>query len=95
MPSPTTPQIGQISDGSIITSVCWRSNIPLPRSTNEKHIAENFTVTDFTLTPEDMKEMDERAKNGKRRRYPKEALGFDDEFDYSYNQCWPKYDDQS
>jgi len=35
--------------------------------------------------------IDQRALNGKRFRLKEEhGLGFTDEFDYSYEGCWPK-----
>lgn len=64
--------------------------IPLPGSNNEQHIYENIAINDFTLTEDEMAEIDLRAKSGKRERYPKEIIGFQDEFDFSYEECWPK-----
>jgi diketogulonate reductase-like aldo/keto reductase len=57
--------------------------VPLPGSKNPQHIKENLQV-DFTLSDEDMRKMDDRAKKGERHRY-----SFD-EFGYTYEQCWPK-----
>lgn len=63
--------------------------IPLPGSKNEKHIRENISIDDFTLTEDEMSEIDKRAKEGERERFTKETIGFEDEFDFSYEQCWP------
>jgi diketogulonate reductase-like aldo/keto reductase len=65
--------------------------MPLPKSTNEERIGENIQVNDFTLSEEEMQEIDERAADGTRRRYSKEFLGFSDEFDLSYEECWPMH----
>lgn len=64
--------------------------IPLPGSKNKQHMLENITVTDFTLSKDEMEEIDQRAKGGERQRVNKEDAGFSDEFDFSYEQCWPK-----
>lgn len=64
--------------------------MPLPSSTSENHMRENMDVMDFTLTADEMKEIDQRAKTGERKRCTKERIGFNDEFDFSYNECWPK-----
>lgn len=64
--------------------------MPLPGSKNERHIRENMEVTDFMLSMEEMEEIDERARQGKRERFTKETIGFEDEFDFSYEQCWKK-----
>lgn len=61
--------------------------IPLPASRNPIHMTINKDVMDFTLSQEDMSAIDARAKAGKREKI--NGLGFDDEFDYSYEQCWP------
>ncbi len=58
--------------------------IPLPGSKNEKHIQQNIDIMNFSLTNEEMAAIDQRAENGKRARMSS------DEFDYSYEQCWPK-----
>ncbi|HEY5235651.1 MAG TPA: aldo/keto reductase [Rhabdochlamydiaceae bacterium] len=63
--------------------------VPLPGSKNEKHMLENMAVSDFILSSEDMKEIDQRAKRGERERFNKNAIGFADEFDFSYEECWP------
>jgi len=58
--------------------------MPLPASKNKKHIQENLDIMDFILSAEDMKQIDERAKQGQRERYP--SL---DEYDFTYAECWP------
>lgn len=58
--------------------------IPLPNSQNEKHLRENFDIANFSLTDEEMQSIDNRAKKGSRTR-----VSFD-EFDYTYEQVWPK-----
>jgi 2,5-diketo-D-gluconate reductase B len=63
--------------------------IPLPGSKNEKHQYENIHVFDFTLSDEEMEEIDRKAVVGKRERFTKEIFGFQDEFDFSYEECWP------
>ncbi|MBA3721888.1 MAG: aldo/keto reductase [Parachlamydiaceae bacterium] len=65
--------------------------IPLPGSKNKKHMQKNLEVNDFTISAADMKEIDERAGIGKRERITEDiGLGFTDEFDFSYEACWPK-----
>lgn len=64
--------------------------IPLPGSKNQEHMVENLDVMDFDLSDDEMASMDERAKLGSRERITLEdGLGFADEFDFSYQQCWP------
>lgn len=63
--------------------------MPLPNSKNEVHISENMQAVDFLLSMEEMEQIDQRAKIGKRTRYAKEIFGFTDEFDFSYEECWP------
>lgn len=64
--------------------------IPLPGSQNKKHILENLDISDFLLSEEEMQKLDHRASKGKRFRLNLEhGLGFSDEFDFSYEQCWP------
>lgn len=58
--------------------------LPLPSSSNKKHIQENMNIFDFSLSQNEMDAIDARAKAGKRERY-----GLD-EFDYTYEQVWPK-----
>lgn len=65
--------------------------IPLPGSQNKQHIQENFDVFDFALSQEEMAGIDKIAKKGKRERFTKDmGLGFADEFDFTYEECWPK-----
>lgn len=64
--------------------------IPLPGSKNEIHIRNNLDVTDFMLSKEEMEQIDSKAVVGSRRRFEKAQAGFEDEFDFSYDQCWPK-----
>lgn len=58
--------------------------LPLPNSKNEKHLKQNLDIMNFSLTNEEMAAIDKRARKGNRTR-----VSFD-EFDYSYEQCWPK-----
>ncbi len=65
--------------------------LPLPGSKNIGHIQGNIHVMDFALSDADMQEIDERARHGERMRITLEDdMGFTDEFDFSYEQCWPK-----
>ncbi|MBP7075141.1 MAG: aldo/keto reductase [Rhabdochlamydiaceae bacterium] len=65
--------------------------IPLPGSKNANHIRENLDVTNFVLSKEDMVKIDQRALSGTRFRLKEEhGLGFTDEFDFSYEECWPR-----
>lgn len=64
--------------------------VPLPGSKSAQHIRDNFSIMDFTLTSEDMEMIDKRAKNGQRQRVTVEMIGWADEFDFSYQECWPK-----
>ena len=65
--------------------------IPLPGSKNPNHIQENFDVMDFILSEKEMEEINEKARLGKREGVTLEkGVGFTDEFDFSYKQCWPK-----
>ena len=63
--------------------------VPLSNSKNATHIQEGRDVLDFELSVEEMNTIDNQAKQGKRQRYPKEVLGFTDEFEFSYEECWP------
>lgn len=77
----------QIAIKWIIQNGC----IPLPGSKNPKHIKENIDVMDFMLTEEEMNLINERARKGQRERVTLDmGAGFADEFDYSYEECWPK-----
>jgi 2,5-diketo-D-gluconate reductase B len=65
--------------------------IPLPGSKSETHIKENFNSLNFSLSSEEMEQIDHRAALGKRCRVTHDfGLGFCDEFDLSYEECWPK-----
>ncbi len=65
--------------------------IPLPGSKTPKHIQENINLMDFVLSEEEMKEINKSASLGERERVTLEAgVGFTDEFDFSYEECWPK-----
>lgn len=64
--------------------------LPLPGSKNPEHIRQNLEISDFSLTHEEMEEIDQQAKNGERERVTEETgVGFTDEFDFSYEECWP------
>jgi 2,5-diketo-D-gluconate reductase B len=63
--------------------------IPLPGSKDEKHMCDNIDIWDFSLSDEEMEEINRGAKAGKRERFTKEVYGFEDEFDFSYDECWP------
>ncbi len=63
--------------------------IPLPGSKTLHHIQENFDISTFRLTEEEMESINSRAFRGKRYRLTGKH-GFADEFDYSYEECWPK-----
>lgn len=64
--------------------------ISLPGSKNQAHMKENLDILNFALTREEMDEIDARAKVGARERLNKGGLGFTDEFDFTYEECWPK-----
>jgi len=64
--------------------------LPLPASKSTQHRQENLQVHDFRLTGGEMHEINERARRGKRIRFTTQMIGFEDQFDYSYAQCWPK-----
>lgn len=65
--------------------------IPLPNSKNKQHMLQNMDIMDFTLSREEMEAINQRAKVGKRERVTENfGLGFTDEFDFSYEECWPK-----
>lgn len=64
--------------------------LPLPMSRNREHIAQNMASLDFNLSETDMQRIDENARKGERFRLTATSgLGFTDEFDYTYEQCWP------
>lgn len=65
--------------------------VPLPGSQNSAHIKQNLDSLNFTLSEADMDAINVRARNGERERVTTVAgLGFTDEFDFSYEECWPK-----
>ena len=64
--------------------------IPLPGSKKETHMQQNLDIMNFSLSDNDMHEINQRAKAGTRFRLTLEhGLGFADEFDFSYEECWP------
>ncbi len=64
--------------------------MPLPGSQNQAHIRQNIDSLNFTLSAADMHLINERARNGVRQRVTAATeLGFTDEFDFSYEECWP------
>lgn len=63
--------------------------LSLPGSRNPVHMQQNFTLWDFSLSKEEMEKIDAQGLHGERERAVGIGLGFDDEFDYSYEQCWP------
>lgn len=64
--------------------------IPLPGSKSAEHMKQNRDIGDFVLSNEDMEEINFRAAKGRRERVTEEAgVGFTDEFDFSYEECWP------
>ncbi len=64
--------------------------LPLPGSQNEQHILENGNIFDFSLSSKEMEKIDQRAVKGNRWRLKEETgFGFTDEFDFSYEDCWP------
>ena len=64
--------------------------LPLPGSKSARHIQENLNVRDFHLLQEEMQQIDQRAFSGSRFRLTEEhGLGFKDEFDFTYDECWP------
>lgn len=69
--------------------------VPLVGSKNSIHIQQNLEINDFTLSKEEMNEIDARAKVGKRERVTEEmGIGFTDEFDLSLEECWPIENDK-
>lgn len=64
--------------------------VPLPGSKDEHHMHQNMDIQDFSLSQEEMLEINTKAKSGERLRIDQaKGLGFADEFDFSYEQCWP------
>ncbi|KTD41288.1 aldo/keto reductase family protein [Legionella parisiensis] len=75
----------QIAIRWIMQSGC----IPLPGSRNQQHMQENMDVLDFSIASEDMQIIHQRAVPGKRFRLQDDyGLGFTDEFDLTYKECW-------
>lgn len=71
--------------------IIQHSAIPLPGSSNEHHQKENLNVFDFSLSEEDMAEINHMASRGTRLRMREsDGFGFSDEFDYAYEDCWPR-----
>ncbi len=65
--------------------------LPLSGSTNPKHMRQNLQITDFSLSSEEMNALDTQAQKGERERVAAErGFGFTDEFDFSYEECWPR-----
>lgn len=65
--------------------------VPLPSSQNESHMRQNLDIGGFTLSPEDSQAINKKAASGNRIRItPNLNLGFTDEFDFSYQECWPE-----
>ncbi|CDZ79277.1 2,5-diketo-D-gluconic acid reductase A [Legionella massiliensis] len=63
--------------------------IPLPGSKNRTHMQENLSIMDFSLSQDDLQAINHRAIPGNRFRLRLDyGLGFEDEFDLSYEQCW-------
>lgn len=63
--------------------------IPLPGSKDARHMQENLNIMDFALSAQEMHNLDQRAVTGSRYRLDKNRVGFIDEFDFSYEECWP------
>jgi diketogulonate reductase-like aldo/keto reductase len=65
--------------------------LPLPGSGSLQHITENSNVNDFLISDTDMQTINAKARSGQRARIVSDrGLGFTDEFDFTYEQCWPK-----
>lgn len=84
----TVPQIA-------IRWILQHGCVPPPGSKNNvEHMEQNENVLDFTLSEEEMTTIDNHAKQSTRKMGVKgvaaEREGFSDEFDFSYEQCWPK-----
>lgn len=64
--------------------------LPLPGSKNKQHIQQNREVFDFSLSDEEMGQINARAVHGERFRVTAaKGWGFTDEFDFTYEECWP------
>lgn len=81
---------GKTASQMAIRWIIQHGCMPLPGSSNKKHIQENMQIADFILSKEEMEKIDQRAKEGERERFTIERIGFTDEFDFSYEECWPK-----
>lgn len=79
---------------AIEVAIRWildRGCLPLPKSGVVKHMQENFNVFDFHLSNAEMAAINRVARSGERRRLTKaDDAGFEDEFDFTYEQCWPR-----
>jgi GNAT superfamily N-acetyltransferase len=65
--------------------------MPLPGSQNSAHINQNLDSLNFILSEADMCVINAKARSGKRERITASTgVGFIDEFDFPYEQCWPK-----
>ncbi len=69
--------------------ILQHGSIPIPGSKTPQHIQENFQIQDFSLSDEEMLKIDARAASGNRVRLSGKH-GFSDEFDFTYEECWPK-----
>ena len=79
--------IAQVALRWIIQHQC----VPLPGSSNETHIKNNIKAINFSLSDKDMTRINEQAKSGTRERVTKSMqIGFTDEFDFLYEECWPQ-----
>lgn len=82
---------GKTSSQIALRWILQHGCIPLPGSKNPQHMRENLEITDFALTEDEMSVIDQKAKVGDRERVTMAmGVGFTDEFDYTYEQCWPK-----
>lgn len=75
---------GKTSSQVALRWIVQHKCLPLPGSKNEKHLKQNLDILNFSLTSEEMAAIDKKARNGSRTR-----VSFD-EFDFPYEQCWPK-----
>lgn len=69
--------------------ILQHGSIPIPGSKTALHIRENFQIQDFSLSDEEMLKINARAAAGTRVRLTGKH-GFLDEFDFSYEECWPR-----
>ncbi|MDR3647010.1 MAG: aldo/keto reductase [Candidatus Babeliales bacterium] len=64
--------------------------IPLPASKNVAHMQENIDIENFALSKQEMNLINRKARSGKRQRFTfKDPVEFADEFDFSFEECWP------